>query len=44
VIRAKELHKLIAKYEDAGHDGSVLKIPECAVIIQGKLIKGHPTR
>ena len=41
--REKELHKLIAKYEDGGHGGSVLKIPECAAIIQGKLIEGHPT-
>jgi len=42
--REKELHKLISKYEDAGHGEAVLRNPECAGIIQSKLIDGHASR
>jgi putative transposase len=43
-VREKELHRLIARYEDAGHGVAVLKRSDCATIIQNKLIIGHPTR
>ena len=42
-VRAMELHRLIARYEDAGHGTSILKTPDCATIIQKKLIEGHPS-
>lgn len=35
--RKTELHRLIARYEDAGHGDAVLRIPDCAAIIQNKL-------
>ena len=40
-IRERELHRMIARYEDAGHGDAVLKNPDCAVIVQEKLIAGH---
>lgn len=40
----KELHRLIARYEDAGHGDAVLKRSDCAIIIQNKLIEGHSSR
>ncbi len=43
-VREKELHRLIARYEDAGHGDAVLKRPDCATIIQDKLVEGHPFR
>lgn len=42
--REKELHKLIARYEDAGHGDAVLRNPDCAGIIQAKLIDSHASR
>ena len=42
--REKELRKLISKYEDAGHGEAVLRNPDCAGIIQAKLIEGHSIR
>ena len=42
-VRAMELHRLIARYEDAGHGTSILKSPDCATIIQKKLIESHPS-
>jgi len=42
--REKELHRLIAEYEDVGHGEAVLHKPECALIIQGKLIEYHSVR
>jgi REP element-mobilizing transposase RayT len=44
ITREKELHRLIATYEDAGHGEAVLGNPECANIIQAKLIEGHSSR
>lgn len=41
-IRQKELHRRIARYEDAGHGCSVLRQPECAATLQDRLITGHP--
>jgi putative transposase len=43
-LREKELHRLIARYEDTAHGDAVLKNPDCAIIIQNKLIEGHPIR
>ena len=42
LTRQKELHRRIARYEDAGHGSSVLKHADCAAIVQNKLIAGHP--
>lgn len=42
--RQKQLHLRIARYEDAGHGSSVFKQPDCAAIVQAKLIAGHPNR
>ncbi len=42
--REKELHRLIARYEDAGHGDAVLKRSDCAIIIQNKLIESHSSR
>ena len=39
--REKELHRLIARYEDAGHGDAVFKNPDCAQIIQNKFTEGH---
>ena len=36
-----ELHRLIARYEDAGHGSCVLARSECAQIVQGLLLSGH---
>lgn len=36
-LRESELNRRIAKYEDAGHGKLLLKIPECAEIVQAKL-------
>jgi len=41
---AVELHRRIAKHEDAGHGTCVLRDPENAAIIQQTLIKNHPDR
>lgn len=41
-LRQKELHRRIAKYEDAGHGEAVLAIPAAAEILQQKLIAAHP--
>ncbi len=35
------LHRRIARYEDAGHGGCFLKDPEYAGIVQDALLKGH---
>ncbi|NQX00902.1 transposase [bacterium] len=43
-VREKELHRRIAKYEDAGNGCAVFKNPSCAVIIQNKLLEGHSSR
>ncbi len=40
-IRDRELHRRIAKYEDAGNGSAVFKNPSCAAVIQDKLIAGH---
>jgi len=39
--RDKELHRRIAKYEDAGHGDAVLANPPIAAILQDKLLDGH---
>ncbi|HEY1120311.1 MAG TPA: transposase [Haloferula sp.] len=36
-----ELHRLIARYEDAGHGSCVLANPECAQVVQDLLIHGQ---
>jgi len=36
-----DLHRRIAKFEDAGHGECLLKDPEYAMIVQDALIKGH---
>lgn len=41
LTRQKEIHRRISNYEDAGHGGSLLKRPDCAEIVQAKLIAGH---
>lgn len=38
----KEIHRRIAKYEDAGHGEACLGVPDAARILQQKLIDGHP--
>jgi REP element-mobilizing transposase RayT len=43
-IREMELHRLFARFEDAGHGAAVFRSPTCATIIQNKLIQGHPSR
>ena len=43
-VREKELHRRIAKYEDAGSGSAVFTNPHCAVLIQSKLIEGHSSR
>jgi REP element-mobilizing transposase RayT len=40
-LRISELNRKIAKYEDAGHGKLLLGIPECAEIVQAKLIQNH---
>ncbi len=40
-MRESELNRSIAKYEDAGHGELLLGIPECAEIVQKKLIENH---
>ncbi len=40
-IREKELRRLIAKYEDAGHGSCVLRDYECATIVQDEFLKDH---
>lgn len=37
------LHRLIAKYEDAGHGDCILRLPECAELVQKSLLDGHET-
>lgn len=44
LTRRKELHRRISKYEDAGHGESLLKRPDCAAIVQTKIISGHACR
>ena len=39
--RQKQLHRLIAKYEDAGHGSAILDKKDCAVIVQEQLKKFH---
>ena len=39
--RAKQLHRLIAQYEDAGHGEAVLAEPACAGIVQNNLRENH---
>lgn len=41
LVRKQELHKRISRYEDAGHGSSVLGQPDCAAIVQAKLLAGH---
>ncbi|MCW1922119.1 transposase [Luteolibacter arcticus] len=36
-----DLHRRIARYEDAGHGSGVLAMHECAAIVQGLLLAGH---
>lgn len=36
-----ELHRRIARYEDAGHGSCLLTNPDCARIVQGLLVAGH---
>ena len=43
-VRQEQLHRRIARYEDAGHGCSILSQPDCAAILQAKLIAGHPSR
>lgn len=43
-VSEMELHRLIARYEDAGHGATVLGNPTCPVIIQNKFVEGHPAR
>jgi putative transposase len=43
-VREVELHRLIARYEDMGHGTAVLGNPDCAAMIQNKLIDGHRSR
>jgi len=43
-VRQQELHRRIARYEDSGHGCSILSRPDCATILQAKLIAGHPSR
>jgi hypothetical protein len=40
-LREKELHRRIARYEDAGHGEAVLGLPACAAVLQAKLTDGH---
>jgi REP element-mobilizing transposase RayT len=42
LTRQRELHRQIARYEDAGHGSSILNRSDCAAIVQAKLIAGHP--
>lgn len=42
--RQKELHRRIARYEDAGHGCSVLRQRECAAVLQDILMQHHPER
>ena len=42
--RERELHRRIARFEDAGHGACVLHRHDCAGIIQATLTTGHPTR
>lgn len=42
--RERELHRRIARFEDAGHGACFLQRPDCASVIQTKLINGHPAR
>ena len=42
--RAKELHRRIAHYEDAGHGSAILSSPDCAAIVQNHLIAGHSAK
>lgn len=39
-----ELHRRIARFEDAGHGACLLRNPEIAEILQLKLTAGHPER
>ncbi len=39
---SSELHRRIAKFEDAGHGACLLRKPEVATILQDKLISSHP--
>ncbi len=39
--REKQLHRLIARYEDAGQGQAILAHPKCAECVQQQLIKGH---
>lgn len=44
LTRQRELHRHIARYEDAGHGAAILSRPDCAAIVQEKLMAGHPAR
>ena len=39
--RQKELHRRIARFEDAAHGEALLADPACAAVIQRKLIENH---
>jgi REP element-mobilizing transposase RayT len=39
--RSNQLHRQIAKYEDAGHGDALLRAPVCALLLQEILIKEH---
>lgn len=40
-LRHKQLHRLIAQYEDAGHGEAVLAHHACASLAQNELIRNH---
>lgn len=40
-LREKELHRRIAKYEDAGYGETILADKDCATFVQDKLIANH---
>lgn len=42
--RTKQIHRQIARYEDAGHGDAVLIDPACAALLQDVLIEGHGDR
>ncbi len=39
--RQKQLHRLIAQYEDAGNGDAILAEPACASMVQNKLVESH---
>ena len=39
--RARKLRKFISRFEDEGHGESLLRLPDCAEIVQRQLLHGH---